>query len=112
MNEQIQALNSQAQAANEGADPPLGSQPREIRADSRLAPQAGEADCGCGTTPDPDRKNAPPVSYVYAIGRVEARFPNLAAEKEFAQAGGERILPGKPTSRPSTRFCQDARTAT
>ena len=24
------------------------------------------------------------VSYVYAIGRVEARFPNLAAEKEFA----------------------------
>ena len=27
-------------------------------------------------------------SYVYAIGRVEARFPNLAAEKEFAQATG------------------------
>jgi hypothetical protein len=25
-----------------------------------------------------------PISYVYAIGRVEARFPNLAAEKEFA----------------------------
>lgn len=25
------------------------------------------------------------TSYVYAIGRVEARFPNLAAEKEFAQ---------------------------
>lgn len=27
-------------------------------------------------------------SYVYAIGRVEARFPNLAAEKEFAQVIG------------------------
>jgi hypothetical protein len=25
-------------------------------------------------------------SFIYAIGRVEARFPNLAAEKEFAQA--------------------------
>jgi hypothetical protein len=28
------------------------------------------------------------TTYVYAIGRVEARFPNLAAEKEFAQASG------------------------
>jgi hypothetical protein len=26
------------------------------------------------------------ASYVYAIGRIEARFPSLAAEKEFAQA--------------------------
>ena len=29
-----------------------------------------------------------PVSFVYALGRIEARFPNLAAEKEFAQATG------------------------
>jgi len=28
------------------------------------------------------------VSFVYALGRIEARFPNLAAEKEFAQATG------------------------
>jgi hypothetical protein len=28
------------------------------------------------------------MSYIYALGRVEARFPNLAAEKEFAQATG------------------------
>jgi hypothetical protein len=27
-------------------------------------------------------------SFVYALGRIEARFPNLAAEKEFAQATG------------------------
>jgi hypothetical protein len=27
-------------------------------------------------------------SYVYALGRVMARFPNLAVEKEFAQAAG------------------------
>jgi hypothetical protein len=36
-----------------------------------------------------------PVSYVYAIGRVEARFPNLAAEKEFAQATGRTDTAGK-----------------
>jgi PatG C-terminal len=35
------------------------------------------------------------VSYVYAIGRVEARFPNLAAEKEFAQATGRTDTVGK-----------------
>jgi hypothetical protein len=35
------------------------------------------------------------VSYVYAIGRVEARFPNIAAEKEFAQATGRTETAGK-----------------
>jgi hypothetical protein len=34
-------------------------------------------------------------SYVYAIGRIEARFPNLAAEKEFAQATGRTETAGK-----------------
>jgi hypothetical protein len=35
------------------------------------------------------------VSFVYAIGRIEARFPNLAAEKEFAQATGRTDTAGK-----------------
>ena len=35
------------------------------------------------------------ILYVYAIGRVEARFPNLAAEKEFAQATGRTDTAGK-----------------
>lgn len=34
-------------------------------------------------------------SFVYAIGRVEARFPNLAAEKEFAQATGRADTAGQ-----------------
>jgi PatG Domain len=34
-------------------------------------------------------------SYVYAIGRVEGRFPNLAVEKEFAQATGRTDTAGK-----------------
>jgi hypothetical protein len=29
-----------------------------------------------------------PASHVYAIGRIEARFPRLSVEKEFAQASG------------------------
>ena len=37
----------------------------------------------CGDDP-----GARPASYVYALGRIEARFPTLAIEKEFAQASG------------------------
>jgi hypothetical protein len=29
-----------------------------------------------------------PPSYVYALGRIEPRFPRLSVEKEFAQATG------------------------
>lgn len=36
-----------------------------------------------------------PVSFVYALGRIEARFPNLAMEKEFAQATGRTDTAGK-----------------
>jgi hypothetical protein len=36
-----------------------------------------------------------PTSFVYALGRIEARFPNLAAEKEFAQATGRTDTVGK-----------------
>ena len=53
-----------------------------------MAPSTGMATCptcagGAGN---------PPLSFVYAIGRVEARFPNLAAEKEFAQATGRTLV--------------------
>ncbi|HVQ35956.1 MAG TPA: hypothetical protein VMS31_00385 [Pyrinomonadaceae bacterium] len=36
-----------------------------------------------------------PVSFVYALGRIETRFPNLAAEKEFAQATARTDTAGK-----------------
>src|SRR5882757_1406226 len=36
-----------------------------------------------------------PVSYVYTVGRIEARFPRLSVEKEFAQATGRAATAGK-----------------
>lgn len=54
-----------------------------------ISPQAGCATCG-GT---PGMTVKP--SLVYAIGRIEARIPNLAAEKEFAQATGRSDTAGK-----------------
>lgn len=35
------------------------------------------------------------TAYVYAIGRIEARFPNLSAEKELAQVTGRTDTAGK-----------------
>ena len=37
---------------------------------------------------NPDGAAVSAPSFVYAIGRVEPRFPSLAVEKEFAQAVG------------------------
>jgi hypothetical protein len=36
-----------------------------------------------------------PASYIYAIGRIEARFPKLTVEKEFAQVTGRAQTAGK-----------------
>jgi len=36
-----------------------------------------------------------PVAYVYAIGKIEARFPRLSVEKEFAQAIGRAETAGQ-----------------
>jgi len=40
--------------------------------------------------PAPRSSAAETPSFVYALGRVEPRFPSLAIEKEFAQAAGQR----------------------
>ena len=44
------------------------------------APVPAQADSG---TPEPEP--APLPTYVYAIGRIEPRFPNLSVEREYAQ---------------------------
>ena len=68
----------------------------EARTSTPITPQVGCPTCG-GTGGaaglSPNGSGMP--SYVYAIGRVEARFPNLAAEKEFAQATGRTDTAGK-----------------
>jgi hypothetical protein len=68
---------------------PAAPAPEAGNSNTAISPQAGCATCGGtgGMTGKP--------SYIYAIGRVEARFPNLAAEKEFAQATGRSDTAGK-----------------
>ena len=57
-------------------------------------------------TPAPGERSAragrAPTSFVYALGRVEPRFPSLAVEKEIAQATGRTQTEGM-TDRQSLR---------
>jgi PatG C-terminal len=48
-----------------------------------LIPQTGNGECSCG-----GMASSTPLSFVYAIGKIEPRFPSASVEKEFAQATG------------------------
>jgi phage replication-related protein YjqB (UPF0714/DUF867 family) len=55
------------------------------------APPTNEPSCPtCGSG-----AGSMPVSHIYAIGRIKARFPRLSVEKEFAQAAGRAETAGQ-----------------
>ncbi|WP_442499354.1 hypothetical protein [Methylobacter sp. sgz302048] len=68
---------------------------QDAHIDTSITPQTGSGSCGCSGSAGLSPNGIGTVSYVYAIGRVEARFPNIAAEKEFAQATGRTDTAGK-----------------
>ena len=79
--------------ADVSASPAAASAENKSRSQTIRA-QEGTAPCPtCGTTPELHGPSA--VSYVYALGRIEARFPRPAVEKEFAQATGRADTKGK-----------------
>ena len=48
----------------------------------------------CGTVPAANGGTAATPSYIYALGRIEPRFPRPSVEKEFAQATGRAETAG------------------
>jgi PatG C-terminal len=48
----------------------------------------------CGAVAEANGIEAAAASYVFALGRIEMRFPTLAVEKEFAQATGRSDTKG------------------
>lgn len=61
-----------------------------------MSPQAGDGTCSCEDMPkNPNGAEMTAMSYVYAIGRVECRFPKPSVEKEFAQATGREETAGQ-----------------
>lgn len=61
-----------------------------------VIPQGAGGGCGCGgaavAAPNGTAQAAP--SYIFALGRVEVRFPSLSIEKEFAQSIGRADTAG------------------
>src|SRR6516225_4328977 len=58
---------------------------------SSIAPQACPT---CGTAPIVNDARSATLIFVYAIGRIEPRFPRPSVEKEFAQATGKAETAG------------------
>ena len=89
MNDQIEIVDKPVGKSNLLFTEP-SVEPKNL---SAILPQADNGSCGCnggaGVTP------AEPPAYVYAIGRVEVRFPSIAVEKEFAQATARTETIGK-----------------
>ncbi len=72
------------------------SQPTELVSPVRpaaaaIAPQACAT---CGTMPASNGADATSPSWVYALGNIEARFPSVSVEREFAQATGREKTSG------------------
>jgi PatG Domain len=74
----------------------VGSQPERVVSSAGPAARAisPQACSTCGTAPAANGGPAAPPSWVYAIGNIEARFPNISVEKEFAQATGREKTSG------------------
>ena len=79
-----------------GTEPPTIAPAALNRSGAALSPQV-EMPCATCASPAGLVTTAGPAgaAHVYALGRIEARFPNLAAEKEFAQASGRADTAGK-----------------
>src|ERR1700691_6124885 len=57
-------------------------------------PVLPQACATCGTAPAASGGATVASSYIYAVGRIEARFPSVSVEKEFAQATGRADTKG------------------
>lgn len=90
LNEQSTTQLDAVNAARATAPRPISSNPA-IGLPAPVSP-ATCATCGGAAELNGDGFVAP--SYVFAIGRVEMRFPSLAVEKEFAQATGRANTKG------------------
>lgn len=95
MSEQSEIMEQSADPQIAANDLPANTRSSEVRTNSMISPQSGDGSCGCGGDSGLSPNGTGRASYVYAIGRIEARFPNLASEKEFAQATGRADTAGK-----------------
>jgi cyclic patellamide precursor peptide PatG len=73
--------------AGEAAEP----KPAAIPGPRPFVPSQTETEAA---PPQSEAPNGATASYIYALGRIDARFPSLAVEKEFSQATGRADTAG------------------
>jgi hypothetical protein len=91
----------QPEAIGQSSDQPRNSSgpaappPAAGGAATAVSPQLEGGKCGCGgaANSNPNGTGVVP-SYVYALGKIQPRFPSIAVEKEFAQATGRAETAG------------------
>jgi hypothetical protein len=81
---------STTQPANSGGPAVIAAQDSNVPS-SGAAPQPSAASCPTCE----GARGSQPRSFVYALGRIEPRFPSPGVEKEFAQATGRAQTKGK-----------------
>jgi cyclic patellamide precursor peptide PatG len=102
--EQTGATGFSGAQAGEATEAPARAPSGDRQIGTALAPRASGGTCRCGSPGgkctcagaegNPNDGGAMTPLYVYAVGRIEPRFPRLAAEKEFAQATGRTETAG------------------
>jgi hypothetical protein len=95
MSGQAEILEQPADQAVMANNPTPAARAAQPRSGAVIAQQMGCPTCGAMGADAMSANGSMTSSFVYAIGRVEARFPNLAAEKEFAQATGRADTSGQ-----------------
>ena len=75
------------QSSGSNADPVVAPSQGNIAGVSPISPEP------CPTCASP--MASAPISFIYAIGRIVARFPRLSVEKEFAQAAERSDTAGR-----------------
>ena len=89
-------LNEQSPTQADATDPAHAIPRSNGNSSVSLSQSVSPATCAnCGAVANSNGNGLAP-SYVFAIGRVEMRFPTLSVEKEFAQATGRANTTGMP----------------
>jgi hypothetical protein len=102
----IQTANGTEEAVEAPSEPQLdsGEPPPESLSSPSAPASIDTCICGrpggrciCAKSGASETRDMAPPSYVYSIGRIEARFPNLSVEREFAQVRAleKRLTAGK-----------------
>ena len=94
---QIRELERAGDPCEEVNDTSTMAVPTNRGSHTEVFPQGGDGSCGCnsGAAAGPKAKGSMDVpSYVFAMGRIETRFPSPGIEKEFAQVTGRTQTTG------------------